>query len=525
MAGFSLQLGYTSKKANSTSQVWNNTWTENVVLKEDTSIYKPVFIVDTNHTGSMKGAALDEHAINYAYCATFKRYYWVDDIVHARSSGIVEIHCTCDVLATWIKSIKNTTAFIKYTGNVAKRNGLLDDPRLQPEVPMKTSPTKVLTTVPGWATNASWVVEAEYWASNAGGFISYVFSDTNFVTFLKGVMNGWATVPGDVQTAIAMIMMRNGGMNSVTSFIKAIYAIPVAYASFTEQESDVWLGGYQLDASIKAKSYIDVTGIKERYEGSTNITIPYPSTGGIPTVAGVENAHPYFLRGAKYNSLIFKHPGGTLNIPLDSFINLAVPEITVNYCFGYNRGQYGFTFYNKEMNLLLGHCCGELRWDASQFISGGSGMEAAYMGGVKNIFGGAVKSLTGSDALSKGMDTFFYTKVEPATGSYEASNKNGASWRSSLLEMSGSHSFNTNMMFELYCTSSLPAVCNSSEYDAYAALQGYPCGKILKINDLGLFYVQCVEGKVELESSDPPPLSAERDAINQFLDSGIFVDT
>ena len=83
-----------SKKVNSTKQVIGAGVSYNVVLKERCSAITPVFIISP---------AVNLSTYNYAYCASFGRYYFISDVVYYRDR--VEVHCNCDVLATYKSQI------------------------------------------------------------------------------------------------------------------------------------------------------------------------------------------------------------------------------------------------------------------------------------------------------------------------------------------------------------------------------------------------------------------------------------
>lgn len=71
----------------------------NVLLKHDTSITNPTFI-------------LDKQYYDYNYCKYGNRYYYIDDIVSLRNDA-VELVCHIDYYATWKNEIKATSAFVE----------------------------------------------------------------------------------------------------------------------------------------------------------------------------------------------------------------------------------------------------------------------------------------------------------------------------------------------------------------------------------------------------------------------------
>ena len=71
----------------------------NCVLKEDTSILRPVFILNTP-------------VANYTYVQAFRNYYFVSDVVNLDANRC-EVHCVLDVLATYKADIAAYPAFVE----------------------------------------------------------------------------------------------------------------------------------------------------------------------------------------------------------------------------------------------------------------------------------------------------------------------------------------------------------------------------------------------------------------------------
>lgn len=87
-----------SKRKNSTRQPSGGSIIH-CVLKEDTSILHPVFILDTA-------------IANYTYVSAFENYYFVTDVVNLDANRC-ELHCTLDPLATYKADIAAYPAFVE----------------------------------------------------------------------------------------------------------------------------------------------------------------------------------------------------------------------------------------------------------------------------------------------------------------------------------------------------------------------------------------------------------------------------
>lgn len=75
----------------------------NVVLKDDTNLMTPTFILKTSEV---------VYNSNYVYCSFTHRYYYIDSI-DALKGGRVAINCNIDVLYTYKNEILNSSAWIE----------------------------------------------------------------------------------------------------------------------------------------------------------------------------------------------------------------------------------------------------------------------------------------------------------------------------------------------------------------------------------------------------------------------------
>lgn len=79
-------------------------------LLDSTSILEPVFkLANTGGIGSDTVGYWSK--FNYLHCPNLGRWYYINDIVYL-SGGIVELHCTCDVLMTYSDIILNSTQVV-----------------------------------------------------------------------------------------------------------------------------------------------------------------------------------------------------------------------------------------------------------------------------------------------------------------------------------------------------------------------------------------------------------------------------
>lgn len=91
-----------------------------VKLKEDTNLMKPVFILKTP-----KGDKVDLWDSNYVKCVDTGRYYYINNIT-AMTGGRISIDGQIDVLYTYKDDILNSTAWVSSTsGPITNEDKLL----------------------------------------------------------------------------------------------------------------------------------------------------------------------------------------------------------------------------------------------------------------------------------------------------------------------------------------------------------------------------------------------------------------
>lgn len=75
----------------------------NVILKNETNLMEPTFILKTNPV---------VYNANYLFCEFTSRYYYINSI-DALSGGRIAIHCKIDVLYTYRNEILNSTCWVE----------------------------------------------------------------------------------------------------------------------------------------------------------------------------------------------------------------------------------------------------------------------------------------------------------------------------------------------------------------------------------------------------------------------------
>lgn len=79
--------------------------TVDVKIKSPCDLVHPIFII-------RKDSALPLKVTNYCYVKDLGRYYYIDNIT-MDNGGIMNLHCTCDVLMSFASQILNRTTLVE----------------------------------------------------------------------------------------------------------------------------------------------------------------------------------------------------------------------------------------------------------------------------------------------------------------------------------------------------------------------------------------------------------------------------
>lgn len=101
------------KQRNSTKRLPMSSPVE-VVLKDEISVFKPVFEIRCQENGQLGGVNIFN--IPCCYCSQFSRWYWITDVKHVTTT-VFDIYCETDVLATFMNEIRATAAFVEYSAS------------------------------------------------------------------------------------------------------------------------------------------------------------------------------------------------------------------------------------------------------------------------------------------------------------------------------------------------------------------------------------------------------------------------
>lgn len=165
------------KRKNSTKQPSGGV-TKSVVLKDQTSLMHPAFVISTVDW-------------SWNYASAWGNYYYITDIV-AETNGTFRIECHLDPLATYKTDIGNYEAYIERANDISYRNEYITD-SLYPSI---NAPTVTRTLL-------------------GGGYSSYYFvvgftgTDVSGLAFYRGSVAYYITNQAGVQVMLDNMVTRN----------------------------------------------------------------------------------------------------------------------------------------------------------------------------------------------------------------------------------------------------------------------------------------------------------------------------
>lgn len=508
-----LYLTHMDKRLNSTKHgsPYEDYEKVTVHLKEPTSRKAPVFLLQ------LANAEL-EHSfpyLNYVY-AEYWGYYYVDDVVHI-TNDLVELHCHRDVLATGIEYIKNTEAFLSYCSDETFVDKHIQDERLGPDVFISTT----VHNATGGFIDSNFIREPVLGTV----LLTVVGKDDGSKTYAIPYWD-WSlvcerVVSDDIST-MDILAAKFFGENWKACVQGAVY-VPIKPDYFTA----AW-GEENVTSTIKWGS-VDVT---------VDVPVAYTTgaiciDGGTTTVSldWSSDANLAQFNGAKYASVAFEYPGGSIDISNDAYI--FGEALNIRYSINLLDGRLMCTLYAGE--APIGSTAIDVGWDmmerlasttsTNEQLAGATGsviktlpsvVEAAFGVAtpetVQNIASGIKGAFTGAQMGS------------PQTASSSTSGIEGYFYKVTTFYEKKSISVKKSLRY--------PAVLGTEQdTDAFAAWHtkyGWPCGKVVALKDVAKdAYIQAVgasAGKVEGTDTHNVLFADEITQLNDFLNSGIYLE-
>lgn len=241
-----------TKRSNSTARPSTDGWPVDVLLKDETSILRPSFLL--KHDPNEPAEVYD---YNYVYCQEFQRYYHITNIESVRND-LWRIDCDVDVLASWKTQIQAASAFVAYSTTLG--NAQLIDRRLSVTTPKVlasnyaafptfgycTNGTKaVILTVTGKARIGHYCVNTGV-AQNILNSISNWMDGIDVLPFTPGqgltaVIDGLQYI-GDCLTRFARQLVATG--NAAENITNAI-TVPIPWGTPVGTNAEIVLGQFE----------------------------------------------------------------------------------------------------------------------------------------------------------------------------------------------------------------------------------------------------------------------------------------
>lgn len=463
---FEVKFGKSDKRINSTKIP---TLAEGVqcVLKSGTSVENPTFILQNV-------APFDW---NVAYCETFGRYYFVNDVTYVEST--YEISCTCDYLASYKDEILSNTAYVE-RGSLTIRNPFIIDTML----PTLCKPTVKVASSTLAVDSSGCVVICTAGKSGNGFTILTVANFNRLCSYLY---------TAEYTTGL------NDFLQNPEGVAKEV-ARPQDYLL-----SAIWLpfqspGGTPVNVTL---GYVD-TGIpgwqvstKDTFSKSVSVTIPKPDKSG-------DTEFPY-LKYAPFAHYTLQVPFyGT--IPLNP--NLLADTLLINYTIDINGGcDISILSGSTLVTSLNGNCGIPVGFSARQTnIIGTSQVQLASAMSFADSVGKSVESamevnpvgaasnfLNATAAITSGI----MSGLETAVPRVSSSGGSGSIYVNNLVYLIG----------EFY-----------TQVETNLLYQGYPCCKVKTLSELSGF-IKCRNANIKCNAT-----ANGTAIIINFLNGGMFIE-
>ena len=450
----------------------------NCVLKEDTSILRPVFILNTP-------------VANYTYVQAFRNYYFVSDVVNLDANRC-EVHCTLDVLATYKADIAAYPAFVERSASMF--DVFVNDTLLS-QKQLLYSETRHSTSLSSFFSQTGCFV-AEVMAKDQG-IVLYASSNLDPYKFIL-MPAGYTTA--DIQEWIQSTISQ--------SFDLDVYIGSVKWFPFNASDLGSSLGDHfpigPVDIAAAVKASPDYSGtwpytvykvpqIGPSSHKTTSVSLVLPTAGNFNDFRDCNNNYTQYnlyLPGVGMVNLDAAIVGYAINqnktIYVDIWVDLISGEITYRLRLGANATNIGRYSGNISIDVPIGRSAVDVTKSA-KMVAGSIGAGAA-VGGVWGAIGGAL--VGGIEAI--------HNSLTPDTSMI-----GGAGNKAELANITGS----IQLSRKQYGAKDFPQ-----------AVAGRPLMQNIVLGNLSGF-VKCGSSSVPVNAPDQV-----RDEINSYLNNGFYME-
>lgn len=319
---FTIQLGRTTKRKNDLKRAaMLSVVTTTAVLKENTSVIKPTFILQAEQNGISAPVVFSQY--NYCQVAVFNRYYWITNVVSI-TSHVFEISCEVDVLATYYEDITNSNGFAMYAES--EYNGMIPDGRL-PKSNKSTINSKA-QTISAFDKEGCFVITAASSMVNGktGLVQQYVLAASELVSVAQKMFSQ------DIFTQLSE------SYNKPSEAICACVWLPLSKGMISEGGANMMFGNADFGFASCAKRNVI-------YSNDVSIFVPYFDTK-TGTAADYRNCEPYT------QASIWLPGVGLIDLPMVTLIGdggagTTIP-ITIEYDISISTGEINYKIIRQS---------------------------------------------------------------------------------------------------------------------------------------------------------------------------------
>lgn len=425
-----------------------------VRLKEETSITNPTFLLSNYNS-----------QYNYIYVPKWNRYYFVSNVI-LNITGIFEVSCTCDRLATFKTEIGNTNTFIERTSDTRHISQYMRDNAVSCENRIVSTESATTDAFP----SSSVYVLRVMGRGTTNGIGTFIVNYNDIKSIFSGI---WGNIDdGSITDYIQALA--NLYINDPSQYIVGVYRSPIPITKYLENGTDevtVYVGGHE-------------TNLKAIRVDSPNTIIFNPHLNKpINFYTDFRATDPAFTEYTLYIPTI-----GNISLPAE----IMDRDLQIICCADLFSGDLNFMLYadGDLISTYNSNCYASV----SVGIQNGSG-GGALLSNALGVVGGVS---TGNIAL--------------ATSNVIQGTRSILSPPASVLGNQGSiGSVQQYPDFIITCM-------QRSSGDAPINVYGKPCEKNMLIKNLTGF-VKCQKASIELNGT-----TDDRETINNYLNNGFYYE-
>ena len=461
-----------SKRKNSTKQPSSGT-SLTVVLKEGTSIEKPTFLFSG-----------DLFSCNYV--EAFGHYYFVDDVRSVRK-GLTEIDCSMDVLATFKSDIGSYNAYVERAADATYYDVMYADSL----VAIKNEEEVVSTTISSgtvFTYGGVYVLSVLNNLGSGAGFTTYYLMDISNMQILARYLNqDWSSAGDDI-----VAFLQANFLHTSESVINCIW-VPFAVSAMPS-------GTYSWETVKVGVDNVTIGG-----DTCSGYRITATACVGVEEISiSIPHVYTDFRKGAPYTvgKLYIPLYGMVEFNPLDFPLDTIYAECHMDYATGEctvflkdNTGSTGKRVATYTYNAGIQCPVGKIAANAQGFMTSGlalagSAALAVASSGATAVAGGFGAAVSGINTLSSAVVPT--TSIRGSQGG-RALSDDGTDFVVTLLIK--------------HTSDPLLCVCQGRPVMSYITLSSFTG------------YVKCLNASVPIAG-----MSGEKDAVNDFLNSGFYYE-